>query len=212
MNMSDSVVVLIIVCGVLSLLFFIAAFYALRRKKLFDTLIRMLLAALFLSLAALFGTITVATIGYRALTHEEIAATVRIEPRGEKSFAAHFRFPDGLDVSYKLAGDEIYIDAHILKWKPLVNVLGLHTAYELDRVAGRYKDLKEEMRGARTAFSVARDKPLNMFNLRERYLFLRFLLDAEYGSAAFIASDKPADFEVRVSTTGLLIRESRPKK
>jgi hypothetical protein len=33
------------------------------------------------------------------------------------------------------------------------------------------------------------------------------LLDAEYGSASFINSDKPAYFEIRVSTTGLLIRK-----
>jgi hypothetical protein len=32
-------------------------------------------------------------------------------------------------------------------------------------------------------------------------------LDAEYGSAAFINLEKPAKFEIRVSTTGLLIRE-----
>jgi hypothetical protein len=33
------------------------------------------------------------------------------------------------------------------------------------------------------------------------------VVDAEYGSATFIAADRPALFEVRVSTTGLLIRE-----
>jgi hypothetical protein len=32
-------------------------------------------------------------------------------------------------------------------------------------------------------------------------------LDAEYGSAAFVELEKPAKFEVRVSTTGLLIRK-----
>jgi len=32
------------------------------------------------------------------------------------------------------------------------------------------------------------------------------LVDAEYGSATFVAAGRPAQFEVRVSTTGLLIR------
>jgi hypothetical protein len=36
---------------------------------------------------------------------------------------------------------------------------------------------------------------------------LRPLLDAEYGSATFITANKAAEFELRVSTTGLLIRK-----
>jgi hypothetical protein len=210
-TMLNSLVVLIIVCGVLSLIFSIAAIGALRRKKLLKSALRILLTAFFLSLAALFGTITIATVGYRALTYEETAATVRIEPLGAKSFMAHFIFPDGRRASYHLAGDELYVDAHILKWKPFVNIMGLHTTYELDRVTGRYIDVKDELLSPRTVFILSQDKPLNMFNLRQRYFFLRHLLDAEYGSATFINSDKSATFEIRVSATGLLIRDSQPQ-
>jgi hypothetical protein len=209
--MLNSLIVLIIVCGVLSLIFFIVAIRALRRKKIIKSAMRILLAALFLSLAALFGTITIATVGYRTLTYEETAATVRIEPLAAKSFMAHFTFPDGRQASYKLAGDELYVDAHILKWKYFVNILGLHTAYELDRVTGRYIDVKDELVSPRTVFVLSQDKPLNMFNLRQRYFFLQNVLDADYGSATFINSDKPASFDIRVSTTGLLIRDSQPQ-
>jgi hypothetical protein len=151
--------------------------------------------------------IVIATEGYRALTYEEIAAVVKTEPIGAKQFTANFRFPDGREASYRLAGDALYVDAYILKWKPIVNILGLHTAYELDRVVGRYIDLKEERESTRTVFLLSRDKPLNLFTLRQRYSLLRPLLDAEYGSASFINSDKPASFEIRVSATGLLIRK-----
>ena len=124
---------------------------------------------------------------------------------------AHFIFPDGRQASYKLAGDELYVDAHILKWKHFVNILGLHTAYELDRVTGRYIDVQDELVSPRTVFLLSQDKPLNMFNLRQRYFFLARLLDAEYGSATFINSDKPAIFEIRVAATGLLIRMIPPQ-
>jgi len=209
--MLNSLSVLIIVCSVLSLIFFIATISALRRKKLLSSTLRFLLAALFLTLASLFGTITLATVGYRALTYEETAATVRIEPISTKLFMAHFRFPDGRQASYKLAGDELYVDAHILKWKPFVNIIGLHTAYELERVTGRYIDVKNELGSPRTVFLLSQDKPLNIFNLRQRYFFFHHLLDAEYGSATFINSDKAAIFEIRVSTTGLLIRDGLPQ-
>jgi len=208
--MENLLVLLTAVCGVLSILFFIVTFKAVRKKKIISSTVRLLCALLCLSLALLFGTISIAVKGYRALTHEEIAAVVRTEPLGAKSFMAHFKFPDGRETSYKLAGDALYVDAHILKWKPLVNILGLHTAYELDRVAGRYTETKDELSGPRTVFSISRNKVLNMFNLRQRYFALGTLLDAEYGSAAFINMDKAAKLEIRVSTTGLLIRKIEP--
>jgi hypothetical protein len=43
--------------------------------------------------------------------------------------------------------------------------------------------------------------------LRWRYTLFRPQLDAEYGSATYMAADKPAHLEVRISTTGLLIRQ-----
>jgi hypothetical protein len=209
--MSNILVILIACAALLSLIFFIATVAALRKMKLFSSAFRFLLTLLALSSAGLLGMIIIATEGYRALTHEEIAAVVKTEPTGAKGFTAHFQFPDGREESYRLAGDALYVDAHILKWKPIVNILGLHTAYELDRVAGRYMDLKEERESFRTVFLLSRDKPVDMFTLRQRYSLLRPLLDAEYGSASFINSDKPAYFEIRVSTTGLLIRKVGPE-
>jgi len=144
--------------------------------------------------------------GYRALTHEEIAATVRTEPVAPKRFRAHFRFADGRETSYTLQGDELYVDARVLKWRPVANILGLHTTYELDRVAGRYVDLAEEQRQPRTVYTLTSERPVDLFSLRKRYAAMSPLLDAEYGSATFAAADGPAKFEVRVSTTGLLVR------
>jgi hypothetical protein len=52
------------------------------------------------------------------------------------------------------------------------------------------------------------DKPVDLFHLVGRYTWLARLVDTEYGSASFIEVRRPARFEVRVSTTGLLLRES----
>lgn len=202
--------ILIVVFGILSLVFFILTFVAIRKKKIIGTTVGLLVALLCLVLAALCGTITVATKGYLALTHEETAAVVAIEPLEEKVFLAHFEFPDGNKASYRLAGDAIYVDAHILKWKPLANILGLHTAYELDRVAGRYADIEEEIKNPRTVFLLAEKKPVDMFRLRTKFSFFEPFLDAEYGSAAFVDLKQPAKYEIRVSASGLLIREKEP--
>lgn len=196
----------IVVFGALSLVVLGLSIGAFRRRRYLGGTAGTLLGFLLLALAALFGTISIATQGYRALTREVTAATVTIYPMGEQRFEALFEFPDGREKTYHLAGDQLYVDAHILKWKPLVNVLGLHTAYELDRVGGRYVALESEQFRERTIHSLKEDKALDMFSLRQRFSFLSPLLDAEYGSGTFIAADSAGMFEVRVSTTGLLIR------
>jgi hypothetical protein len=155
----------------------------------------------------LFATISIATQGYRALTREDLAATVKIEPAGPGRFNARFQFPDGREAVFNLAGDELYVDAHILKWKSIANYFGLHTSYELDRVAGRYLKLEDEQTKPRTVFALSRKKPINMFSLRQRYALLSPLLDAEYGSGTFIEVQQAIELEIRVSTTGLLIRK-----
>jgi hypothetical protein len=90
-------------------------------------------------------------------------------------------------------------------------MIGLHTAYEIDRVAGRYHAVKDERDAMRTVHALSRDKPIDLYALRRRHTFLAPLFDAEYGSATFIPVTRPAELELRVSTTGLLMREAKPK-
>ncbi len=193
-------------CGVVALATLALAVATLRRRRLVGGLVGALAGALLLALAGLFATIGVATQGYRALIHEQVALRASIEPLGPQRFLATLTFADGSQRSYALDGDQLYVDAHILKWTPLANVLGLHTAYELDRVGGRYLDLQDEQERPRSLFALKREKRLDMFGLRQRYGWLAPLLDTEYGSATFVRVDRREDFEVRVSTTGLLIR------
>jgi len=165
-----------------------------------------LCAALALSLGLLSGAIIVGTRGYRALTREVVAATITTQPLGPHRFRATVTLADGSLRMFDLAGDAVYVDAHVLKWRPLVNVLGLHTAYELDRIAGRYQQLGDEQTRERTVYSLGTNKPFDAFDMARRYWLFRPLVDAEYGSATFIGAGVPATFEVRVSTTGLLVR------
>ena len=185
-----------------------AGLAALRRARPLRFAVRTLAALLLLSLGGLAATIAVGIQGYRSLTREDLAALIWVRPVGTQRFAATFRFADGREATYELAGDEIYVDAHILKWQPIANVLGLHTGYELDRVAGRYYAIEQERSAVRTVYSLGRDRPVDLFGLRQRYALLALLLDAEYGSASFVPVTRPAELELRVSTTGLLVREA----
>jgi len=178
---------------------------ALRTRRWAGGALRGIAGLLFLALAGLAAAITVGLRAYRALTLEVLAATVTTEPVGPQRFRATIVLPDKRLAMYDLAGDAVYMDAHILKWHPWVNLLGLHTSYELDRVAGRYNDVTDERVKAHTAYALARPAPIDLFSIARRRL-LGPLVDAEYGSAAFVTGARPARYEVRVSTTGLLMR------
>ena len=195
------------VFAALGTLFLIAALIALVRARVFGFALRLLTAIAFLAVGSLFGAIAIGTQGYRALTREDLAARIVVQPTGAQHFSATVRFPDGRQTSYDVAGDEIYVDAHILKWRPLANVLGLHTEYELARLAGRYRDIEAERSAPRTVYPLGTERPLDLFSLRQQYTFLAPLVDAQYGSATFVPVTERAELEVRVSTTGLLMRD-----
>ena len=192
---------------ILGVILFFTGFIALLRARVGSFTVQSAFSLLFLTLGGLAGTIAIGIQGYQTLSREDIAAKISVSPIAPQRFAAIFRYPDGRVANYIISGDEIYIDAHILKWQPIAGFFGLHTAYELDRVGGRYRDLDQERTANRTIFSLAQGKPINLYVLRQRYTFLSLLLDAKYGSATFIPIVQSAELELKVSTTGLLLRE-----
>lgn len=204
--MPTPLVVSAIVFAALSVLWLALAMAAVRRRRWAGMSGGVVLALLFLALSALCATVSVSVRGYRALTHEEIAATVVTEPLAPGAFRAQFRFPDGREATFDLTGDGITVEAHIVKWHPLANLLGLHTAYQLDRVAGRYDSLADEQTRPRTVFALAEPGPVDAFDLARTLAFLAPVVDAQYGSATFVSAREPATLELRVSTSGLLLR------
>jgi acyl dehydratase len=187
------------------------AFFALGRGWPGRCLFRTLLGVTLLALGGLVAAAVFGMQGYRALTREDVVGVVHVRPVGPQRFDANVRLADGRQLGFVLAGDELYMDAHILKWKPIASVFGLHTAYQLDRIAGRYRSLEQERTSVRTVHSIAPDTPIDLFDLRRRFAFLAPLYDAQYGSATFVAVTRPAELELRLSTTGLLIREAAPQ-
>jgi hypothetical protein len=168
-----------------------------------------LLALALLAVAGLCGALALSIHGYHALTREEVAAVVEIRPVSRQRFVAHVTLPDGQMRSFEITGDEVYVDARVLKWHPWVNLLGLHTHYALDRIGGRYVDIEDERNAPRSVYSLGDATPLDAFALRREHEFLAPLVDATYGSGTFTAADHPMTLEVRVSTAGLLVRERR---
>jgi hypothetical protein len=203
--------VLVMVFAFLGVIFLITTIVGIKRRRVFAAVVNCLILLLMLALSALSGVLSISLQGYRALVKEEIAAIVQIDPLGKHKFRARISMPSGSDKIFFLSGDQLYVDAHILKWKPVANLFGLHTSYELDRVAGRYVSLQDEANKPRTVYSLSKYRWLNMFEFRRRFAALSLLLDAQYGSATYIHANSVEEVKILVSTTGLLIRKSDKK-
>jgi hypothetical protein len=211
MTLLNPLIIFALLFALLGVIFLITTIVGIKRRRFLSAAANSMTLLLMLALSALFAVLSISILGYRALTKEEIAAIVQIDPLGEHKFRARFSVPSGSDKIFFLSGDQLYVDAHILKWKPLANLLGLHTSYELDRVAGRYAMLQDEKNEPHTVYSLSKDRILNMFEIRRRFAALSLLLDAEYGSATYIDVNNAEELKVMVSTTGLLIRKSDKK-
>jgi hypothetical protein len=115
--------------------------------------------------------------------------------------------PNGSEQVFPLEGDELSVDAYILKWSPPVNIFGQRTSYELEHVTSRYTTTNDEKTKVPRACQLSYEKPLNMYELRQRFGIFYLLLEAEQASAAFCITNSPEEFKVMVSPTGLLIRK-----
>ncbi len=177
-----------------------------RRRRGFRGTVGTLSGLLFLSLAGSMGLIAIGMRGYSALTSEQTAATITVQRGNGQEFSVKLDYPDGGSEAFELSGDQLYIDARILKWHPLANWIGIETGFQLDRISGRYLEFADELNQPRTLFQLREEEPVDLFSLVRRFPGLEPLVDAEYGSASFVPVDDGGIYQLRVSNTGLLIR------
>ena len=195
--------------GIVGIALAFSAFGALVRARLFRFVFSALMSVVLIAAGAVLALFSLGIEGMRALTKEEAAARIKVVPSGAQRYDATVTFADGRVQHYDLAGDDIYVDGHIVKWTPLANMLGLHTSYRLDRIAGRYRALEQENTAPRTVYAIDTPPVIDLVALGKR-LPLRDFFDAEYGSASYVPVAEAGELDLMVSTTGLLLRPVAP--
>jgi hypothetical protein len=184
----------------------IAAFRRLRRVQLVSGTMFFLIGALVLLLAAGVALVAMNLYTYARLTHEQEAARVSVRQLGERRYVLSVQPGKAPARHYEMRGDEWQIDARVLKWSGMGNLIGLDTVYRLERLSGRYSDITLERNAQRTVYSLAEDPGLDVWSLlNKHYRYVPFA-DALYGSAAYVPMAEGAEYTVSVSSTGLLVR------
>jgi hypothetical protein len=184
----------------------IAAFRRLRRLQLARGTMFFLAGGFVVAIAAGIALIAMNLYTYARLTHEQEAARVSIRQLGERHYVLSVQARAAPPRHFQVRGDEWQIDARVLKWRALGNLLGFDTVYRFERLSGRYADITQERGAARTVHSLAEDPGLDFWSLLRKHHQYVPLADALYGSAVYVPMAEGAEYSVTVSASGLVVR------
>ncbi|HEV3008201.1 MAG TPA: hypothetical protein VGX52_04125 [Burkholderiales bacterium] len=184
----------------------IAAIRRLRRLQLARGTLFFLSGGLVILVAAAAALVALNLYTYARLTHEQEAARVSIRELGARHYAVSLQAKNTPPRHFELRGDEWQIDARVLKWRAVGNLLGFDTVYRLERLSGRYGDITQERSSPRTVYTLAEDPGLDFWTVLRRYHNYVPLADALYGSAAYVPMAEGAEYAVTVSASGLVVR------
>ena len=144
---------------------------------------------------------------YKQMMSEELVCNVSFQKLDDQHYIATLTNTEGESKQFDLRGDQWQIDARIVKWNGMIARWGVKPAYRLDRISGRYFDLEKETSATRTAHAIT-SSPVGL----DLWLFLNkqanwvSAVDAIYGSATYLPMKDKANFEVKLSNTGLVAR------
>jgi hypothetical protein len=184
----------------------LAAIRRLRHLQLARGTLFFLSGAFVLLLAAGVALVAVNLYTYARLTHEQEAARVSMRQLGERHYAVSLQAKSAATRHFELRGDQWQIDARVVKWRTVGNLLGFDTVYRLERLSGRYGDITRERNAPRTVHSLAEEPGVDFWTVLRRYHAYVPLADALYGSAAYVPMAEGAEYAVSVSTSGLVVR------
>ncbi len=200
-----SQLVLITSLGIAAI-FLVLAVHSLRRRHWLSAVRHAGTGLLLASLAALLLALGMNLHTYLRLGNERPVATIHIAEIAPAHFRLNIAFPGQGMRQYDMRGDAWQLDARILKWKGLGNLLGLDARYRLERLSSRYADIDAERQAPHSLYALAEHHGLDPWDLAHRYSRWLPFVDAVYGSAIYLPLADGAGYEVRVTQSGLIAR------
>jgi hypothetical protein len=206
MDASTILAAAIAACALLGLAFVVASVRRLRRRRFAGSAVHGTTALVCFLLALGLALMGANLLTYERLTFERPALRASFARAGDGQFNATLTYPSGEVRGYVLRGDEWQIDARVLKWRGVANMLGFDAIYRLERIGGRYTDLQRERTAPRTVYALYPPERLDVWALVRAWRTYVPWVDALYGSATYVPMADGAAYEVTVSQTGLIAR------
>jgi len=198
--------ILILAIGLVGLILFLMALGRLWDRRLISGSLEGLTGLLLLTASMLAISLFINLLTYDQLTREKLVAEIHFQAHTPRLFWAYVAPVKKNPAIFEMRGDEWQMDARVLKWRGMALVLGVDTFYRLDRLSGRYHDIRQERSGPRTVYSLSDERGLDMWTLARRHGRWIPWVDALYGSATYMPMVDGARYGVFISASGLLAR------
>ncbi len=150
---------------------------------------------------------------YQTFTKEKLVAVVDVlnwNPSNKEMLVRFTPIQQNHEQSgqvYSLLGDMWEVNAHILKWVPKVNLMGIHTGYRLNQLKGIYDNPKDERDQRHMAYALHAGRDWLWWGLTQTNLQLP-LVEAVYGNAVSRPARSGSRYEIYVTTSGLIAKPS----
>lgn len=165
------------------------------------------LGLLLLAAAGLILGVAANLYTYSRLTYEQEVADISFRRIAPLHYAAQLTLLETeRERSFEIRGNEWQVDARIIKWHGLANLLGLDTHFRLERISGRYADVEHEATEPRTVYALADNPGLDLWRMTNNLPGWLAVVDAQYGNAAFLPMAEGAHYRISVSQSGLVAR------
>lgn len=198
--------VAVIVVGALALMTILGGLMRFRRRQLVRGSVQTLGGCCIGLIAAVALLIGINLLTWQRFTNERPVAELRFHKLAPQYFAVDIRFADGRDRRVNLRGDEWQLDARVLKWKNYATLLGFDPLYRVERISGRYENLRQAQTADRSVIDLADPGGIDLWSLaRDSGGWLPFV-DASYGSATYLPMANGARYLVSIGNTGVLAR------
>ncbi len=205
----QTLVPILIAAGVIFFLVSITQLFAARRhwraRRRFRSLHRTVWLLVFLLLAVVTVGLGISLRGYRLLTQESHVATITSRQLGPQQFAVRIDFPDGSHQSADVHGDQWQLDARVIKWTTRAVELGAKPVYRLDRLSGRYRDATQAQTTPPSIVALTGESAFDLWHLKKEFPLWLPMIDADYGSGAFLPLVDDGRYDTSVSPLGGLI-------
>jgi len=161
-----------------------------------------------LVLAGLLLLTSLDLLSYTQVLTSKTLGTISFERKDDQYFKGTLTLiVEGTETEYELYGDQWQIDARIITWTGMLQMMGAKPGYRLDRLSGRYYSLEDEHRKKRSAHQLSSSEYwVDIWSWLQSSGGMVPLIEANYGSATYLPMEDGAFYEIGLSANGLLAK------
>ena len=150
---------------------------------------------------------------FHRLSDESPIAELQFRKTGTQQYEVTIAYGDFCETEvFTLVGDQWRLDAQFLKWQSWANMLGFDSMYRIERLGGRYTDIKSENTRRHIAYRLHPMGLVDLASIVNGYTGYFLPVDTLYGSSVYGEMDADYIYQVFRGQSGLLVRKTRQRE